>query len=190
MFLSVALSGMDALAHGGATGTPPITLPPAPPGDGAKAERILKEVQARSKGAGASAVIEQPVETAKRALQRAHGARSTGDAAHARMLDALALQWAEMARDLDRAAAVEQAAAAAAKEAKEAAIQVERARALLEETQARRGRAQAELQRVEEVAREAEKTAGAAEQARLEAASKNKKGTSAPKKPQEKGPSK
>jgi hypothetical protein len=191
IFLSVALAGGTALAHGGATGTPPIPLPPAPPGDGAKAERILKEVQSRATDAHAEAVSHEPIESAKRALQRAHGARSSGDARHAQMLDALALQWAEMARDLERASAVEQTAATTGKESKEAEIQVERARALLEETQARRGRAEAELQRVEAQAREQEAAAKNAEQTRLQAAASGKKGPSpTPAKPKPKGPSK
>jgi hypothetical protein len=190
IFFSVAFAAATALGHGGATGTPPIPLPPAPPGDGAKAERILKQVQSRAADARA-AVNHEPIESAKRALQRAHGARSAGDTSHARMLDALALQWAEMARDLERAATVEATASTTGKQAKEAAAQVERARALLEETQARRGRAEAELQRVEVQAREAEAAAKNAEQARLQAAASGKKGSpTAAGKSQAKGPSK
>lgn len=186
----MSLAATTALAHGGATGTPPIPLPPAPPGDGAKAEGVLKQVQSRTTDAHAAAVTEEPIESAKKALQRAHGARTAGDTLHARMLDALALQWAEMARDLERAAAVEQTAAVTGKEAKEAAIQLERARALLEETQARRGRAEAELQRVQAEASEAETAAKNAEQARLQAAAGKKGSSAAPNKPAAKGPSK
>jgi hypothetical protein len=206
--MTASLPSGEASAHG--SGERALaTLPPAPPGDGAKAEQILREIAERTQpqhpsgdpsagpagaegqavprapGAAAEAgsatakVVAEPVAQAKRALARAHGARAAGDAAHARMLDALALEWAETARELLRAAAAETTAAEAARRAREVATQLERARALLEETQARRGRAAAELERLETLSREAAQAAATAEQERIEAGRRG--GAKAPK---------
>jgi hypothetical protein len=144
--------------------------PSAPPGDGAKAEQLLKEIEPRAAGDPKTAkVVSTSVENAKKSLERGHGARASGDQAHAAMLFSLALEWAETARDVERAAAVEHVAGTIAKSASDAATQVDRARALLEETQARRGRALAELSKVEAEAKGAEMLASEAEQERLEA---------------------
>jgi hypothetical protein len=150
--------------------------PPAPPGDGATAEKLLQEIEARAgRDAGTAKVVAAAVESAKKSLERAHGARVAGDGAHARMLDGLALEWAETARDLERAAAAEQSSLVAAKGAADATTQADRARSLLEETQARRQRAEAELEKVNAEAKEAAKAAAAVEQDRLEAARKGGK---------------
>lgn len=211
--VAASLSGSDALAHGGDE-RPLGNVPPAPPGDGAKAEELLREIVARvaeaqkatakppapppgdgaapadaagdgapaqpdaapqagGEGrpavAGAAKVVAEPVEKAKRSLGRAHEARAAGDAAHARLLDGLALEWAETARDLLRAVDAEITAVGTAQRAREASTRLERARALLEETQARRGRAAAELERVEAGAREAAAAAARVEQDRVDA---------------------
>jgi hypothetical protein len=193
LFAVVAsLSSGGAWAHGGSE-RPLSTVPPAPPGDGAKAEQILREIaqhnepeppadgaqEAQRKpdtalpsGGATAKVVAEPVGQAKRALARAHGARASGDTAHARMFDALALEWAETARALLRAAKAEAAAAEVARRGREVETQLERARALLEETQARRGRAAAELDRLEADARGAAKSAATAEQERIDAARK------------------
>jgi hypothetical protein len=151
-------------------GTPAaLPTPSAPPGDGATAARIIKDVEAKAKDAPAKAkIVAEPLAAAKKALQRAAGARSVGDAVHARMLDGLALEWAEVARDLQRAAAAEDEALVAARKARDLDVQVERARALLEETQARRGRAAADLERAEAAAKEAAKKPAGAEADRVE----------------------
>ncbi|APR86966.1 hypothetical protein A7982_12315 [Minicystis rosea] len=154
-------------------------MPPAPPGDGANAQVILRELAEKAaKDADAANVMDEPIKSAKRALERAHGARVSGNDAVAHELDALALAWAEAARDLERAAAAERVATVAAQKANEVQTKVERARALLEETQARRGRAAAELARAEADAKEAARGAGDAEAQRIEAA--KKKGGKAP----------
>jgi hypothetical protein len=153
--------------------------PPAPPGDGATAEALLKEIEARAaRDAGTAKVVAAAVENAKKSLERAHGARVSGDGLHARLLDGLALEWAETARDLERAAAAEQSSLVAAKAAADATTQADRARSLLEETQARRQRAAAELDKAEADAKEAAKAAAAAEQDRIEAAKKGGKAAS------------
>lgn len=169
--LSVPLG--SARAHGAAGELKALPRPPAPPGDGASAELILKEIEARAaRDPKTAAVVKAPVESAGKALERAHGARTAGDVAHARLLDGLALEWAEAARDLERAAAAEEVAQSSAKNARDVATQVERARTLLEETQARRGRAAAELSKAEADAKDAARVAAEAEQQRIEASKK------------------
>ncbi|MBK8258822.1 MAG: hypothetical protein IPK82_39960 [Polyangiaceae bacterium] len=161
-----------ALAHGSAADAPPPPTPKAPPGDGATAESLLKKLEAL--GPKIQTVIVEPVKQAKKALERAHGARTAGDTTHARLLDALALEWAQTAEMLAQAAASEETATTAQKQAADAATQLERARTLLEETQARKGRAEAELARVEAEAKQAAADAKAAEEARLGGGKKGK----------------
>jgi hypothetical protein len=177
---AAALAPASALAHGGGAAMP-TEVPAAPPGDGATAQEILRELEAKAgKDAETAKVVVEPVKSAKRALERAHGARAAGDELHARMLEGVALEWAECARDLDRAAAAEKVAMAASKQANDVETRAKQARALLEETQARRGRTAAELEHVEAEARDAKQRAADAEAQRLEAA---KKGGGKPKPP-------
>src|SRR5205085_972997 len=104
-------------------------------GDGAAAEQIIKEIEAHAaRDPKTAPVVAEPLATAKKSIERGHGALAAADPAHARMLFRLALEWAETARDLERAAAAEQVADTTAKSASDADIKVERARALLEET--------------------------------------------------------
>jgi hypothetical protein len=153
-----------------------VPRPPAPPGDGAKAEQILKDLAPRADhDPRVAAVVRAPRDAAKLSLERAHGALTAGDKAHASMLFGLALEWAETARDLERAAEAEQVSASAAKSASAATTQADRARALLGETQARRARAAAELDKAEGEAKDAGHRAAEAEQQRL-AASKAPRG--------------
>jgi colicin import membrane protein len=182
--LAPAVHERCALAHGGGAAMP-SEVPPSPPGDGASAQALLRDLEARHDGAAkdeeAARVTAEPIKSARRALERAHGARTAGDVLHARMLDGLALEWAEAARDLDRAATAERAAQATGKKAYEAQTKAERARALLEETQARRGRAAAELEHIQAEAKEAVQGAADAETQRLKAAAEAaKKKASAP----------
>jgi chromosome segregation ATPase len=169
------LAPTPALAHGGGS-TMPQEVPTAPPGDGATAQGILRELSAKAaKDQDVAQVVAEPIQNVKRALERAHGARAAGDEAHARILDGLALNWAEAGRDLDRAAAAEKVATTTSEKANEVHTRAERARALLEETQARKARAAAELIRAESDAREAARGAADAEARRLEAAKKGGK---------------
>lgn len=158
-----------ALAHNGGAGGPVIDVPRPPAGDGATAYDLVKDVETKATDAKAKKLVASSIEHAKESLERAHGARAAGDVGHARMLDGLALEWAETARELLRAAAAEQAATSASDKAREAATRAERARALLEETQARRGRADAELEKALNEEREARERAAKAEEARLAA---------------------
>jgi hypothetical protein len=182
VFVGSALAPGVALAHGGG-GSMPTETPVPPPGEGLTALNIVRELEAKGATAQETArVTAEPIKAVKLALERARGARVAGDEAHARMLDGIALEWAETARDLDRAATVERAATAEGQRALEAQTKADRARALLEETQARRGRTAAELARVEAEAKDATKGAADAEQRRLEAAKQKKAPPPAPKK--------
>ena len=109
------------------------------------AEQILAALPSSS---SASQLTRAPAQDAKRALDRAAGARRSGDAVHGEMLEGLAREWAETSRDLLRAAAVEADASAVSASAADAVNQAERSRALLEEAIARRGRAEAELEKL------------------------------------------
>jgi hypothetical protein len=142
-------------------------VPTPPPGDGLKAVEVLREVDKTAQDPKSKKTVADAIAKAKKALERAHGARTSGDAAHARLLDGLALEWAETGRDLLRAQAAEQASAVVADKARDASVQADRARALLEETQARRGRAEAELEKALAEEREAKAAAAKAEEARL-----------------------
>ena len=116
-----------------------------PTSDKAIAEQILATAGSSSAEA---ALLKTPVDEAKKALDRARGARQAGDLPHAELLEGLAREWAETARDLARAAAMEADAGALASAASEATQRAERARMLLEEAISRRGRAEAELEKL------------------------------------------
>jgi hypothetical protein len=113
--------------------------------DKAVAEQILATAASSSAEA---ALLKAPIDEAKKALDRARGARQAGDVPHAELLEGLALEWAETARDLARAASIEADAGALESAASEATLRAERARTLLEEAIARRGRAEAELEKL------------------------------------------
>ncbi len=152
------------------------TTPPAPPGDGAQAETALAAMEAQVKGKPDEAVVREPVANARRALERAHGARVSGDTVHAPMLDALALEWTKVAETLLAAAAAERAASEAAALERAVATKLDRARVLLSETQARRGLVAAELEKTEADAKAAKEAAAATEAARLAKKTPPKKG--------------
>jgi hypothetical protein len=116
-------------------------------GDRAVAEQILANPPAASASAD-QAAVKTPLEEAKKALDRAAGARRSGDTRHAELLEGLAREWAETARDVMRANSVEANASAMEVGATDAGVRAERARTLLEESIARRGRAQAELDKL------------------------------------------
>jgi hypothetical protein len=113
--------------------------------DKAFAEQVLAGAASSS---AETALMRTPLEETKKALERARGARQSGDVAHAELLEGLAREWAETARDLARAAATEADAGALESSAAQAGLRAERARALLEEAIARRGRAEAELEKL------------------------------------------
>ncbi len=83
---------------------------------------------------------------ARAALQRAAAANGTGAADHRTRLEALALEWSTLARDLEQAAAVEAEADKLQSRVTQLEEEVRRAQALLEEAEARRGRARAKAE--------------------------------------------
>lgn len=186
--LSLGLAPGYAAAHEG--GRLPEQTPPAPPGDGADAEKILADLDARAqKDEALAKVTDDHRKRVRRALERAHGAKASGDDAHAKMLWGAAKAWANAAVESARAADAERVAAEAGKRARDEAAKAERARALLEETQARRARAEAEIARLEAEAKEAAKAAASAEDQRLKGkgAPPPKAPAPSPKKPAKKG---
>jgi len=107
-----------------------------------QAKRAIDLVEASAEGKKLAA---EPLKSAKSALERAADARATGDKQHAKLLDELALEWAEGAGDLTRSAALEQKAAELEAKSAELDAKAIRALAIIEEAVARRGRAELEL---------------------------------------------
>ncbi len=137
----VVVAVCSTLLAGIAVATTPLGNPKA------ETQSILKALESRPDRQ--KKLAKQPVDKARQALDRANQARSAGDYPHADMLDSLALEWAQTARDVTRAAAAEAKAEKIEKQAADAARKARRARALLEETVARRGRAQERLDQLE-----------------------------------------
>jgi hypothetical protein len=94
-------------------------------------------------------VAREPLESAKNALERANDARRSQDIAHADLLDALALEWAETARDLARAAELEKKVSDVQQKAADVEAKSVRAMAIVEAAVARRGRASERLEGLE-----------------------------------------
>ena len=78
-------------------------------------------------------VTASAVQSAKAALERATRLRAAGDEPHARAADGLAIEWAQTARDLAKAADAETTAADLRHKAVDAQAQLERTKALVEE---------------------------------------------------------
>lgn len=114
-----------------------------------QAKRAIDLVEASAEGKKLAA---EPLKSAKGALERAADARATGDKQHAKLLDALALEWAESASDLTRSATLEQKSAELEAKAAELDAKAVRALAIIEEAVARRGRAELELNEQETAA--------------------------------------
>jgi hypothetical protein len=114
--------------------------------DHATAQALVAQLE---HDAGHAAVTAEALANARAALERATRIRMTGDETHAKAADGLALEWAQVARDLAKAADAEAAAAELRRKAVDAQEQLERTRALVEEGIARVGRLQAELAEAE-----------------------------------------
>jgi len=91
------------------------------------------------------AITAEPLGLAQQALERAVRLRAVADEARAKAADGLALEWAQMARDLVRAADAEAKATEVRRKALDEQVQLERTRALVDEGIARVGRLKAEL---------------------------------------------
>ncbi len=145
-----------------------VALATTPLGDPrTETQSILKSIESSPDG---KKVAGQPIDKAKQALDRAHQARAAGDFQHAGMLESLALEWAQTAQDLLRAAAAEGHAEKLEKQAADASSKARRAQALLEETVARRGRARERLEQLEQAGAHPTETKPGAEAKRPAAA--------------------
>jgi hypothetical protein len=118
-------------------------------GDHEAAQAIVDEL---GKDAAHQALTAEPVGLARLALERGVRLHFLGDEAHAREADGLAREWAEVARDLVRAADAETKAAEVRRKALDAQVQLERTRALVDEGIARIGRLKAELDEAKKAA--------------------------------------
>jgi hypothetical protein len=98
-----------------------------------------------SRDAAHQDVLAEPLAAARLALERAVRLRAVADEAHARAADGVALEWAEMARDLVRTVDAEKKAAEVRRKALDESQTFERTRALVDEDIARIGRLKAEL---------------------------------------------
>lgn len=92
----------------------------------------------------------EPLDKAKDALERSQNARDSQDTAHADLLEQLALEWAETARDLTRAVELEQKASDVQEKAAKVEAKTVRALAIVEAAVARRGRAGEKLEALEQ----------------------------------------
>ncbi len=117
-----------------------------PTSDAAAAAQALAELPQADAGDG-GATVAAPVAEARRALERARGARASGDARHAEQLEGLAREWAELARDQGRAVAAEATASATQAALGDAGVAAERSRALLDQAVVRRAQAEAAFER-------------------------------------------
>jgi hypothetical protein len=117
-----------------------------PPDDHGVATALIAPVE---RDAATASVAAAAIANTKAALERSARFRAAGDEAHAKAADGLALEWAQVARDLAKAASVETSAADVRRKAVDAQAQLERTRAQVEEGIARVGRLQAELAETE-----------------------------------------
>jgi colicin import membrane protein len=111
-------------------------------GDHAAAEALVLQLEHDPAHA---AVTADALASARNALERATRLRAAGDETHARAADGLALECAQTARDVARAADAEAKAAELRHKAVDAQAQLERTRAQVEEGIAHVGRLRAQL---------------------------------------------
>jgi hypothetical protein len=111
--------------------------------DRASAQAIVAELEGDP--ARATSVAEA-LGQARDAIERGTRMRASGDEAHAKAADGLALEWAETARDVARAVDVEKTAADLRRKVIAEQAQIQRARALIEEGIVRVGRLRKELE--------------------------------------------
>ncbi|MFO0660296.1 MAG: hypothetical protein U0165_10775 [Polyangiaceae bacterium] len=156
-------------------------------GDRAEAERLVAELTSQT---DAAEVAKNELNQAKRALERAKGARDAKDTLHGEQLEKLARVWAETARDSVRASRTEAEASAIQTQSSDGKAKLARDRVLLEETISRRGRADVELKRVEKEAAERQREPLDREGKKKKPAPKTKADTKTETKPSKGEPSK
>jgi hypothetical protein len=126
---------------------PFIAWAAGPKDDRAAAEAAIATIEASPQ---AKASTGDQVRKAKDALERARRMRTAGDDAHARLAEAVALEWTRAAQESVRASEAEAKAATAKLGSMDAGAAAERERAMLEQQIAENGRMQAELRALED----------------------------------------
>lgn len=126
---------------------PLIAWAAGPRDDRAAAEATIASIEASPQ---AKAPTAEHVRKAKDALERARRMRAAGDDAHARLAEAVALEWTRAAQETVRATDAEAKAASSKLAALDAGAAAERERAMLEQQIAENGRMQAELRALED----------------------------------------
>lgn len=107
--------------------------------------RALALIQKLEANASAKQLLTSTLTEAKQSLVRADRARKAGDHRHGTALESLALEWAELAGELERTAAAERAASELEKKRGELENKLDRTRMLIEQLNAQRARTEAEL---------------------------------------------
>lgn len=130
--LTAAVTSVGAFAH-------------AEDDDRALTETALREVEASPR----KSIAREPISRSKEATERAKRLREVRDEPRARLCDGLARTWAEVARDVIRAADAEARASSTRANASDAGAQVDRERAQLEEGLGQAGRLRAQLEALE-----------------------------------------
>jgi hypothetical protein len=116
-------------------------------GDHAAAEALVLQLD---HDAAHAALTADALAGARNALERATRLRAAGDETHARAADGLALEYAQTARDVARAADAEAKAAELRHKAVETQAQLERTRAQIEEGIAHVGRLRAQIEEADQ----------------------------------------
>jgi len=114
--------------------------------DRAAAETTLASVE---KDPTVTDVTADAVKKSRDALERARRMRAAGDEKHAKLADALALEWALVAQELARTAQAERHTRDVSAAAADAGARADRERTLLEQRLAENGRLSAEALRLE-----------------------------------------
>lgn len=122
--------------------------------------RALALIQKLEAVTASKQLLSSTLAEAKQALVRADRARKAGDHQHGVALETLALEWAELASELERTAAAERAASELEKKRGELENKLDRTRMLIEQLNAQRARTEAELVKLQ--AEKAPATPGAA----------------------------
>lgn len=141
----------------------PTTAPSGTPTAPSKTEQAPSETTTNATAILASlpqddatqAVVADAVAKATKALTRATDMRNAGDPEHARMMDAVAVEWALVAVDLVNARKAETLLTKIQRKLFDLKEKIDRARLLLEETHARKARAAQQLDDLKQPAADA-----------------------------------
>ncbi len=109
-------------------------------------DQLREQIAALEKPATQAALLKQPLDAATSALNRARDARAAGDVEHGIQLEALALDYVTIARDLLRATDLEAALRKAQREYTKTETARHQTETLLEATIAQRERTKAQME--------------------------------------------